>query len=750
MTSNDAVPPKMAITMQSLFSRRYRVATLAAIIFFFSLLVTGGIILQRHQELQNRLDENLTWASYQFDREVREFRFTISGVDSFDLDAMMLRFDILYSRMRLFQHGEIGREVGNIDSLSESVNKADSLIDSMDNQLSSLPIDATSPPHDLLASLRQKSTSLQEISSRILLDVNAEVAATRAYQQRGLLQLYALVIALVLLLIVSGGILVNALIREGRLRGEKAWLLQRQTSELNETAMRAQEASRAKSEFMAVMSHEVRTPLNGVIGMADLLSDEPMSARGCNYLMALKQSADGLQAVISDILDYTKIESGSLELEQQPFDLVNFLEQLCAGYQLRCNSPKLTFRHHIDRNVPQYVSGDVNRLRQILMNLCNNAMKFTQEGLITLSVMAEANSSIRFEVRDTGCGIAPEDQARLFAPFTQVDASITRRHEGTGLGLAICRRLVTAMGGTIGVESQPEIGSKFWFVAVLPEAEGHAIGQRMDTAAIVLGRHKVLVVEDNPINQTLVEAMLAQMEQDVVVVDNGAEALVRMEEETFDLVLMDMQMPVLDGLETTRRWRARETGRHLPIIAMTANVMPAALESCFRSGMDNVLSKPFTREAMLLLLSKYLELASTEPAIAEPCDVDAEAPSKRCGASVNGDLLDASICEELRYTLDPVALEGLMRTYLMRLEVRLEDLQGYLNAGKRQALEREAHSLRGASAALGFVAIAKVAGMLEEAPPDTSREELQRHLDVLLSLKGGAYEVLMEANLLSA
>jgi CheY-like chemotaxis protein len=466
--------------------------------------------------------------------------------------------------------------------------------------------------------------------------------------------------------------------------------------------------------------------------------------------MALKQSADGLQAVISDILDYTKIESGSLELEQQPFDLVNFLEQLCAGYQLRCNSPKLTFRHHIDRNVPQYVSGDVNRLRQILMNLCNNAMKFTQEGLITLSVMAEANSSIRFEVRDTGCGIAPEDQARLFAPFTQVDASITRRHEGTGLGLAICRRLVTAMGGTIGVESQPEIGSKFWFVAVLPEAEGHAIGQRMDTAAIVLGRHKVLVVEDNPINQTLVEAMLAQMEQDVVVVDNGAEALVRMEEETFDLVLMDMQMPVLDGLETTRRWRARETGRHLPIIAMTANVMPAALESCFRSGMDNVLSKPFTREAMLLLLSKYLELASTEPVIAEPCDVDAEAPLKRCGASVNGDLLDASICEELRYTLDPVALEGLMRTYLMRLEVRLEDLQGYLNAGKRQALEREAHSLRGASAALGFVAIAKVAGMLEEAPPDTSREELQRHLDVLLSLKGGAYEVLMEANLLSA
>ncbi|WP_175491648.1 ATP-binding protein [Onishia taeanensis] len=736
----------MAITMQSLFSRRYRVATVAAVIFFFLLLFAGGVIFQRHQTLQNRLDENLTWASYQFDREVREFRLSIGGVGAFDLDDVMLRFDILFSRVRLFKYGEIGKEIRAMDGLPELVSKAYSLIESMDDRLASLPDSATSLSEDLLYHLRQESVSLQDISSRILLDVSDEVVATRAHQQRGLLRLYALVIALALLLLVSGGVLVHALIREGRARGEKAWLLQRQTHELNEVAMLAQEASRAKSEFMAIMSHEVRTPLNGVIGMADLLSDEPMSARGCNYLMALKQSADGLQAVINDVLDYTKMESGPLELDQQPFDLKNFLAQLCAGYQLRCNCPSLTFNYHIDDSVPQYVSGDVNRLRQVLMNLCNNAMKFTQEGAITLSVMAGAGSSIRFEVRDTGCGIAPEDQARLFTPFTQVDASISRRHEGTGLGLAICQRLVTAMGGTIHVESQLDIGSKFWFDVVLPEVPRSDTEKRSDLNELSLLRHKILVVEDNPINQTLVEAMLEQMGQDVVVVDNGAAALMRMEEEAFDLVLMDMQMPVLDGLETTRRWRSRENGKHLPIIAMTANVMPAALESCFRSGMDNVLSKPFTREAMLTMLSKYLERASTMPAAeaaSEARDVDKEAP-------LNGDLLDASICEELRYTLDPVALEGLMRTYLMRLEARLEDLQDYLDAGNRQALEREAHSLRGASAALGFVAIAKVAGGLEEAPPDTSREELQCQLDALRSLKDGAYEALMEANLLSA
>lgn len=746
MTSNDVVPPKMAITMHSLFSKRYRAATVAAVIFFFLLLVAGGVIFQRHQVLQNRLDENLTWASYQFDREVREFRLSLGGVDAFDLDDIMLRFDILFSRVRLFKYGEIGKEIRGMDGLPELVSNAYSLIQSMDEQLASLPDSASSLPQGLLYNLRQESVSLQDISSRVLLDVNAEVAVARAHQQRGLLQLYVLVIALVLLLIVSGSVLVNALIREGRSRGKKAWLLQRQTHELNEVAMLAQEASRAKSEFMAVMSHEVRTPLNGVIGMADLLSDEPMSARGCYYLMALKQSADGLQAVINDVLDYTKMESGPLALDQQPFDLKNFLEQLCAGYQLRCNCPTLSFNYHIDASVPQYVSGDVNRLRQVLMNLCNNAMKFTKGGLITLSVMADADSSIRFEVRDTGCGIAPEDQARLFTPFTQVDASISRRHEGTGLGLAICQRLVTAMGGTIHLESQLDIGSKFWFDVILPEVQRTDIEEGMDSTALILSRHKVLVVEDNPINQTLVDAMLAQMGQDVVVVDNGAAALKRMEEETFDLVLMDMQMPVLDGLETTRRWRARETGKHLPIIAMTANVMPAALENCFRSGMDNVLSKPFTREAMLAMLSKYLEPASTTP----ETEATTEVKAADTEAMLNDDLLDASICEELRFTLDPVALEGLMRTYLARLEARLEDLQDYLDADNRQAFEREAHSLRGASAALGFTAISKVAGVLEEAPPDTSCEELQRHLDALLSLKDGAYEALMEANLLSA
>lgn len=736
----------MAITMQSLFSRRYRVATVAAVIFFFLLLFAGGVIFQRHQTLQNRLDENLTWASYQFDREVREFRLSIGGVGAFDLDDVMLRFDILFSRVRLFKYGQIGKEIRAMDGLPELVSNAYSLIESMDEQLASLPDSARLLPQDLLYTLRQESVSLQNISSRILLDVSDEVVAARAHQQRGLLQLYALVIVLVLLLIVSGGILVKALIREGRARGEKAWLLQRQTHELNEVAMLAQEASRAKSEFMAIMSHEVRTPLNGVIGMADLLSDESMSARGCNYLMALKESADGLQAVINDVLDYTKMESGSLELDQQPFNLKNFLEQLCTGYQLRCHSPTLTFNYHIDASVPQYVSGDVNRLRQVLMNLCNNAMKFTKEGLITLSVAIEANSSLRFEVRDTGCGIAPEDQARLFTPFTQVDASISRRHEGTGLGLAICQRLVTAMGGIIHVESQLDIGSKFWFDVVLPEVPRSDTEKPSDSTALSLRRHKVLVVEDNPINQTLVEAMLEQMGQDAVVVDNGAAALMRMEEETFDLVLMDMQMPVLDGLETTRRWRSREQGKHLPIVAMTANVMPAALESCFRSGMDNVLSKPFTREAMLAMLSKYLETVSTTPA----AEATNEGHVVGAEATVNDDLLDVSICEELRYTLDPVALEGLMRTYLMRLEARLEDLQDYLDADNRQALEREAHSLRGASAALGFVAIAKVAGGLEEAPADTSCEELQRNLDALRNLKDGAYEALMEANLLSA
>ena len=262
---------------------------------------------------------------------------------------------------------------------------------------------------------------------------------------------------------------------------------------------------------------------------------------------------------------------------------------------------------------------------------------------------------------------------------------------------------------------------------------------------------RILLVEDGLDNQRLISFLLRKAGAKVDIAGDGQSgrdmALKAMQTgEPYDLVFMDMQMPVLDGLETTRRWRSREQGKHLPIVAMTANVMPAALESCSRSGMDNVLSKPFTREAMLAMLSKYLETVSTTPA----AEATNEGHVVGAEATVNDDLLDVSICEELRYTLDPVALEGLMRTYLMRLEARLEDLQDYLDADNRQALEREAHSLRGASAALGFVAIAKVAGGLEEAPADTSCEELQRNLDALRNLKDGAYEALMEANLLSA
>ncbi|GAB2793284.1 hypothetical protein GCM10027040_19450 [Halomonas shantousis] len=725
------------MTLQSLFSRRFRIATFAAILFFLAALTTGGVILQRHQALENKLRENLIWMTYQFDREVREFRFVLEVERDVALEALLLRHDILYSRMQLFQHGDMARELSRIDVLEIPVQQAIHLIETMDALLQTLPEGAVTLPESLKLPLRVESEALQDVASTILVDTNAYVAGQRTFERSRLLELYGLALALIVMLMMSGAVLVRALIREGRARHAKAQLLERRGRELNEAVARAEAASRAKSEFMAVMSHEIRTPLNGVVGMTELLSGETLTPRGGEYLQALRQSATGLQAVINDVLDYTKIESGALDLDIRPFELATFVEQLCSGYQLRAQGSAVAFCHHVDDTLPHCVSGEVNRLRQILLNLLNNAFKFTPSGLVELRVSAASPSQVRFEVRDTGCGIAREDQARLFEPFTQVDTSIARRHEGTGLGLAICQRLVQAMGGELGVNSQPGLGSLFWFVVALPEAPRLQVERHDDACAVMPKTYRILIVEDNPINQVLTRAMLERLQRD--------------DAPRFDLVLMDMQMPVLDGLETTRRWRATETRGHLPIVAMTANVMPEDLERCRQSGMDDVLCKPFTGDELCRTLVRQLSptARSTEPDAGE--SAVSLAPASANGDDIAGTaLLDAEIGEELAQTLDREALDRLLQTYLTRLESRLVTLEAGLAAEDRQALQREAHSLKGASASLGCAAIAAEAAALETAAPTAAREALRHHLEQLARLKEATREALRGAGLLVA
>ncbi|MEW4458335.1 ATP-binding protein [Roseibium algicola] len=713
-----------------------------------TVLAIFSMLVKREGQLHDAIREDAIWAVYQLDRETRavyelvqhvKYRIGEAGIEAAQEAVaprdLVTRYDILYSRLSVLANSKYNvffEQSPNFRSRITTIQTKILAIEPVFNEIA-----AKKNYSDIdFAPVEETLEKIRSATNEFLVRTNATISEARAEARNDVFHVQMLAFLFMFAIVVAALFLALHMLLQVRIVKQTREGMNRAAAEFEKAYEAAEAGNKAKSEFLATIGHEIRTPLNGILGMAELLAQKQLPEEETGYVRTITSSGNTLLEMINEILDFAKIEYGSLETEQIVFRLDELVQEAAAVVEGKALEQNDELKLNIDPTLEKaFIKSDPTRLKRVLLNLLSNAVKFTENGSIHVDVVAgkvvAETLELKISVKDSGIGIAEEAQKQLFTAFHQVDSSISRRFGGTGLGLAICKQIVEAMGGSIGVFSIPGEGATFSFT--LPVQLAHAPAANLtgldsgSTPTALIPRLRILLVEDNVINQRVATKLLERLGQEVIVASDGREAIKHVQDATFDLVLMDVQMPDLDGIAATRL--IRNIGApfdKLPIIAMTANASDRHRQDCLDAGMNAFESKPVTFQRLATILREYGPSDTsaegttdlpTSPGSPEPTEQkhaaqsDAATPNAnvvRLAGEEKGDARRA----ELREELGEEVFHSLVNDFFENADTLVVQVTEAASSGDGESYDRLLHTLKGAADNLGFTTLSKTADAL--------------------------------------